>query len=105
MFFISDATIIMKGKTKRLHKRQPSKGITKLDKKVELWHGLIAGREFFPREGFFYCDKCGGGNECFVWNDEDYNYYWYHPETGLSEKLNSLDDVRWGEPGVDYPKS
>lgn len=83
-------------------KTEECKVITKLDKKVELWHGLIAGRDLFPRENFFYCDKCGGGDECFVWNDEDYNYYWYHPETGVSEKIDQ-NDLWWGEPGVDYP--
>lgn len=83
-------------------KTEECKVITKLDEKVELWHGLIGGRDLFPRENFFYCDICGGGDECFVWNDEDYNFYWYHPETGVSEKVD-LDDLWWGEPGVDYP--
>ena len=81
-------------------KTEECKVITKLDKKLD-WHGLIAGREFFPREGVYYCDICGGGDECFVWRDEDYNYYWYHPETGVSENVDP-EDLWWGEPGVDY---
>ena len=83
-------------------KNEECKVIGKLNKEVELWHGLVGGREFFPREGFYYCDICGGGDECFVWNDEDYNYYWYHPETEESEFIGDIDNLHWGEPGVDY---
>ena len=85
-------------------KTEECKVITKLDKEVELWHGLIAGRDLFPREDFFYCVKCGGGDECFVWNDEEYNYYWYHPESGVNEKVDP-NRLWWGEPGVDYPEN
>lgn len=84
-------------------KTEECKVITKLDEKVELWHGLVGGREFFPREDHFYCNICGGGDECFVWNDEEYNYYWYHPETGESEFIGDIERLYWGEPGVDYP--
>lgn len=95
--FLSDGGYIVRFN----QKTEESKVITKLDKKLD-FQGLIPGREFFPREDFFYCDKCGGGDECFVWEDEEYNRYWYHPETGVSEKVNP-NDLWWGEPGVDYP--
>lgn len=84
-------------------KTEESKVITKLDKKLDD-NGLIAGRNFFPRDDFYYCDKCGGSDECFVWNDVDYNYYWYHPHTGVNEKVDP-NRLWWGEPGVDYPEN
>lgn len=78
------------------------KVITKLDKELDMMD-LIAGRNFFPRGDFYYCDKCGGGDECFIWRNSDYECYWYHPETGESEFIGDLDNIWWGEPGLDYP--
>ena len=43
---------------------------------------------FDDAEGCYFCDICGNGDEFFVWADNDDNYYWYHPETGTSEKVD-----------------
>lgn len=83
-------------------KTEECKVITKIEKSLDR-NDLIAGRNFFKRDDRFYCDKCFGSDECFIWRNSDYDCYWYHPETGESEFIGALDNVWWGEPGVDYP--
>ena len=82
---------------------EESKVITKIEKSRGR-NDIIPGRNFFFREDYlFYCDKCFGTDECFIWRDSNYDCYWYHPETGKSEFIGDLDNIWWGEPGVDYP--
>lgn len=85
-------------------KTEECKVITKIEKSLDR-NDLIAGRNFFKRDDRFYCDKCFGSDECFVWRNSDYECYWYHPETGKSEFIGNIDNLWWGEPGVDYPSN
>lgn len=46
-------------------------------------------------EGYFYCETCCDNKDGLVWTDNDYNCYWYHPETGENEKFDDMDDLYW----------
>lgn len=85
-------------------KTKESKVITKIEKSRDR-NDIIPGRNFFKRDHLFYCDKCFGTDECFIWRNSEYECYWYHPETGESEFIGDLDNIWWGEPGVDYPSN
>ena len=43
---------------------------------------------------FYICDQCRGSDEYFIWEDEDENWFWYHPHSGKNEPV-TLDSERY----------
>ena len=56
---------------------------------------LSSSDDFGKVEGYFYCETCCDNRDGLIWTDNDYNCYWYHPETGENEKFDDMDDLYW----------
>lgn len=59
---------------------------------------IYGGGGDFDKSGDFYCEDCN--EEYVVWEDMDYNFYWYHPETEKIEKVY-WEDLYFGHPNTD----
>ena len=47
----------------------------------------------------FYCNVCGENDDYFIWQDNEENIYWYHPEKGESEQVEDRE-LYWGHPAT-----
>ena len=68
---------------------------------------LISGNEvesdlerlqrFFPDDDlsdYYICDQCKGSDEFCIWEDQDENWFWYHPHSRDNEPI-IVDDERY----------
>lgn len=57
-------------------------------------YDIYSGGDVFKlNDSSFYCDTCLERDDYFIWQDNDKNFYWHHPETGEDEPIEDINNL------------
>ena len=79
-----DDLIIMERETEEYDILHSDNGIK------NFWFAGYQECEIYNGNEAYICDICGYDGNYVIWEDNDENYFWYHPETGENEPLKMI---------------
>ena len=86
-FYLVDGEYIIQLETETWEYTTPVHSNNGIEWLIGADYTLAKDKEQFEIEDAYICEECGYDGDFIVWADNDYNYFWYHPETGENEPV------------------